>query len=363
MDVTHNSYSLPTFPMNDRASQDWSRVSARLERLHDNFMSQWRQALSAIVPASVEINAVSIDCTAYSQFVKDAPALCDIQVYEIESMQSLCAWCLDTGFVAGAVDSMFGGTGRTMASEAQRRSRSPIETGIRRRLLESLATAYESVWQAVHPIRLNALRQETMLSSLRLTASNEYVVHARFQVTLGRLEFGLVLCLPLRALDILQPGTPTAKLEPALHEPGPQTVQHAPVLPGRLHETPVEVVAMVGELQLTVAQLMSLSIGQVLPFQMNEHVSLQVDGVRVMSGRSGTRNGRHAVKVDLSTPINLHGLKADFTPLEQGLRAMSDSQADGKIIQTQPTETVIDDAPRASLTDLDHPSHESEQSQ
>lgn len=363
MDAPQHSFSLPVFPQNDRVSQDWSRVQDRLERLHDDFMSQWRQALSAIVPATVELDAQGMACQPYASFVKEAPAFSDIQVYEIESMQSLCAWSLDAGFVSGAVDSMFGGTGRTLASEVQRRTRSPIEAGIRRRLLESLATAYESVWQAVHPIRLNPLRQEALVSSLRLTASTEHVVHARFQVMLGRQTYSLALCLPMRALDILQPATPVqlvaATAEAMAEAPAllPETV------PSRLHETPVEVAAMLGELQLTVAQLMSLSIGQVVPFQMNERIALEVDGVRVMSGHCGTRHGRHAVKVDLSAPVNLHGLKSDFTPLAQGLRALSDPEASAAGSEALPTDPAITSEAPAPVQNLDSSNHEPEPSE
>lgn len=326
--MTENALSLPVFPSNDRMSQTWARVAPQVERMNDVFIGQWRQALSAIVPATVEIDTVGMDCKPYAQFVKDAPAFSDIQVYEVEALQNLCAWSLDAGFVSAAVDSMFGGTGRTLLHDVQRRNRSPIETGVRRRLFESMATAYESTWQAHHPIRLTPLRQEALLSSLRLTASVEQVVHARYVIRLNAHEFVLEQCMPLRALDVLNAG---AIAESATGNPegqaGPDTV-HPLGVPQRLQSAQVEVVAMLGELQLTVAQLMSLSIGQVVPFQMNDHVPLQVDGVQVVGGRSGVRNGRHAVKINLSSPVNLQGLKAEFTPLMREQSGIQDEPAD-----------------------------------
>ncbi len=356
MSTTDPTFTLPVFPINDRASQDWQRVSMQVERLHDDFMSQWRQALAAIMPATVEIDAVSMDCKPYAHFVKDAPAFSDIQVYEIEAMQSLCAWSLDVGFVSGAVDSMFGGSGRILANDPQRRSRSPIETGVRRRLLESLATAYESVWQAVHPIRLNPLRQEALLSSLRLTSSGEQVVHARFCVRLNQQSYVLDHCLPLRALDVLQPaalsGAPVTS-----KSPGDPDGRQA--MPQRLQEAPVEMVAMLGELQLTVAQLMSLSIGQVVPFQMNETVPFLVDGVRVVSGRSGTRRGKNAVKVDLSSPVNLQGLKADFVPFGQGMSAPVEDSPTTELPAASPVEAeLVDVVKTTSHNNMDNDRHE-----
>ena len=346
----NTAYSFPSFPHNDRASQAWARVEPSIERMHDEFMGQWRQALSAIVPATVEIDNVSLECLSYAQFIKEAPAFSDIQVYEVESMQSLCAWSLDVGFVSAAVDCIFGGMGRIPARDASRRNRSPIETGVRRRLLESLATAYESVWQVIHPIRLNPLRQEALVSSLRLTATAEQVVYARIAVSLNQQKFAVGLCLPLRALDCLQPASELSS--PQEPTQGSSAVTQSSVVP-RLQETQVDVVAVLGELQLTVAQLMSLSIGQVVPFEMNDRVPLEVDGVRVVSGRSGMRNGHHAVKVDLSSALNLKGLPAEFTPLNDGLRAsQSEVQApepvaaDAQSPQTDAHPTALQDDPQ-----------------
>lgn len=363
MNIPDNPVSLPVFGPNDRASRQWSLVEPTIERLHDDFMGQWRQALNAIVPGEVEIDGLDLRCQAYAVFVKEAPPFSDIQVYEVEALQSLAAWSLAPDFVDAAVDTMFGGTGRALLHAVQRRQRSPIESGVRRRLFESMATAYESAWQALHPIRLNPLRQEALLSSLRLTAAAEQVVHARFRIVLNGQDFPMALCMPLRALDVLQPAPSNSLASPPPAAAGMQAGEPEAHVPQRLQDAPLEVVAMLGELQLTVAQLMSLSIGQVLPFQMNEQVPLQVDGVRVVSGRSGVRNGFHAVKVQLSEPVNLQGLKAEFMPLAQTLTASGEaSAADATADAPPPAPSAIDSAPLSvaspSASDSEDARHE-----
>jgi hypothetical protein len=57
-------------------------------------------------------------------------------------------------------------------------------------------------------------------------------------------------------------------------------------------------VAVLCEKELTVAQLLSLSIGQVLPIELSEPVRFMVDGVSMLSGRYGVRNGNYALKVE-----------------------------------------------------------------
>jgi flagellar motor switch protein FliM len=269
---------------------DWNRE--QVERLHLQFLAQWRQSLSALVPAAVQIQLSDVQLKPYQQYVLDAQPHADIQVFEIDALQTLCAWSLDARWVATAVDCMFGGAGRIPVRDLSRRM-TPIELGVRQRLLESLATAYESAWQATYPIRLQPLRQEQQLSSLRLASPQDGVLHAQFLMVFNKVELVVDLCLPRRALDCLSP----SRLEDSADAPS-QPAAWSRSLKHQLHATPVESVAVLCEKELTVAQLLSLSIGQVLPIDLSEPVRLMVDGVSLLSGRYGVRNGQYALKVE-----------------------------------------------------------------
>jgi flagellar motor switch protein FliM len=279
---------------------DWNRE--QVESLHMQFLAQWRQSLSALVPAAVQIQMGDIQLKSYQQYVQDAQPHADIQVFEIDALQSLCAWSLDARWVATAVDCMFGGAGRIPVRDLSRRM-TPIELGIRQRLLESLATAYESAWQAAYPIRLQPLRQEQQLSSLRLASPQDAVLHAQFVISFNKVELAVDLCLPRRALDCLSP----SRLE-ASPDASPQPAAWSRSLQHQLQSTPMESVAVLCEKELTVAQLLSLSIGQVLPIDLSEPVRLMVDGVTLLSGRYGVRNGQYALKVE---HINEHHAARD----------------------------------------------------
>lgn len=290
---------------------DWNRE--QVERLHLQFLAQWRQSLSTLVPAMVQIQVGDIQLKSYQQYVLDAQPHADIQVFEIDALQTLCAWSLDARWVATAVDCMFGGAGRIPVRDLSRRM-TPIELGVRQRLLESLATAYESAWQAAYPIRLQPLRQEQQLSSLRLASPQDGVLHAQFVVVFNQVELAVDLCLPRRALDCLSPSRLEASADAAAQPAAwSRSLQH------QLHSTPVESVAVLCEKELTVAQLLSLSIGQVLPIDLSEPVRLMVDGVSLLAGRYGVRNGQYALKVE---HINEH-----HAVREAGMAIQSSSSA------------------------------------
>jgi flagellar motor switch protein FliM len=256
-------------------------------------MMHWRQSLSTLIPANVEIEAGTLEFKTYAEYIAAAAVPSDIQVFEVEALQSLCAWSLDLRLFPTAVDCMFGGAGRIPVRDLNRRY-TPIELGVRRRCLESLATAYEAAWQDSFPIRLHPLRQEQQPASLRLALAQDTVLHARFLLKLNAQVMTVDLCLPRRAIEILSAEAPKEDATPdaSVRHAWGKSLQH------NVYAAPVEAVAILTKTQMTVAQLLSLSIGQVIPIELSEPVDLMVDGVTLMKGRYGVRSGRYALKVE-----------------------------------------------------------------
>ena len=290
--------------LESKAPEDWNRD--QLESMHVQFVSQWRQSLGALVPADIKVLPGDMKMKTYQQFVLEAQSFADIQVFEVEALQTMCAWSFDPRWVAAAVDCVFGGAGRIPVRERSRRM-THIELGVRQRLLETLATAYESAWQAAYPIRLQPLRQEQQLSSLRLTTHKDTVLHAQFLVHFNAVELKIDFCLPRRGLDWQAPvnGARSQDKESAKPAGWGRSLQH------QLYAKPVESVAVLCEKELTVAQLLSLSIGQVLPIDLASPVRLMVDGVNLLSGRYGVRNGHYALKIEHLNEASADFLKSD----------------------------------------------------
>ena len=276
--------------LDTQVSQDWNRE--QLDAMHMQFVAHWRQSMSTLVPAEIKILAGDMELKTYEAFVLEAPSFADIQVFEIDALQTLCAWSFDSRWVAAAVDCLFGGAGIIPIKERTGKL-THIELGIRQRLLETLATAYEAAWQTAYPIRLQTLRQEQQLSSLRLTSHKDVVLHAQFAIHFNLLELRVDLCLPKRALDWQTPSASAKASENSAQPAGwSRSLQH------QLYAKPVESVAVLCEKELSVAQLLSLSLGQVLPIDLTAPVRLMVDGVNMLSGRYGVRNGHYALKVE-----------------------------------------------------------------
>ena len=266
-----------------------------LLRLQDHFLAQWLQSLRVLLPATVGVEMVSLQERSYAQFLADCPATIDIEVFEVQAWQSLCAWCLDARWVSAAVDCLFGGGLRLPVRGLGQRRLTAIELGVRRRLIDSLASAYEAAWAATHPIRLQSLRSEDNPANLRMAAGHDGVLHLQLKLQINRLDLPVHACLPLRCLQWLRyeraEGAGSTNSTPSTHSA--QSAPDQPVMAAQ-----VELDAVLAHTELSVAQLMALSVGQVIELQMHDSVELRVRGVKVASGLNGLRNGLHAVRIE-----------------------------------------------------------------
>ena len=282
------TFSRPEWPGADNPSTQL----AILESHHTDWMTHWRQALTALIPVELSVRAVALKFVTYADFIQSQTDGQDIQVYAIEALQSLCAWSVDRRAFAQAVDCMFGG-GRLPIRDLARRY-TPIEQAVRNRCMDSLASAYEAAWNQSYPLRLQTLRQENQFQTLRLTTADEAILHAEFELMIQGCPFAVHLCIPKRAVArLVEPSTEDdPPVQEAVRQVWGSALQH------NVYAAPVEAVAVLARKEMTVAQLLSLSIGQVIPLTLSEPVAMMVDGVTVMQGRYGVRAGQYAVKIE-----------------------------------------------------------------
>jgi hypothetical protein len=111
-------------------------------------------------------------------------------------------------------------------------------------------------------------------------------------------------------------------------------------------------VAVLCEKELSVAQLLSLSLGQVLPIDLSAPVRLMVDGVSILSGRYGVRNGHYALKVE-------HMNAAPVIPKVEDFEGATSGQYLGSLDVPAQAQTDLANAAKA-LSQLDQQIQKSE---
>jgi flagellar motor switch protein FliM len=276
-------------------SVDGSPCLERLSRLYAEVASHWRASLGSITPKPVSIELLSVSIKSYSEYIEQASSPADIQVYEVDSLQTLCAWSLDSRLIAVIVDCMFGGSGRIVGRDPQLIN-SEVEKRIRSRVFNLLATAHESAWQPAFALRMAEIRQEQQFSSLRLCANRDQIMHAQFHIHVGQsAPLWADFCISMKPVDmVLTQGASEGKAEGGAigRSPWGKDLQR------RVQRTPLELAAILAEKEMTIGDFLKLSIGQVLPITIPQVITVRSDATAVFTGHYGVSNGRYAVQVE-----------------------------------------------------------------
>jgi flagellar motor switch protein FliM len=71
----------------------------------------------------------------------------------------------------------------------------------------------------------------------------------------------------------------------------------ANLLSDQVHEAPVTAVAVLARKQMLLGEVASLSVGEIIPIEIMDPITVYVDGLPVIRGQYGVKNGRYSVKI------------------------------------------------------------------
>ena len=120
------------------------------------------------------------------------------------------------------------------------------------------------------------------------------------------------------------------------------------LLNDQVHEAPVTAVAVLARKQMLLREITSLSVGDIIPIEINDPVTVYVDGLPVIKGQYGTKDGRYSVKVStIQHPAEF--LKSPLESARLGPSMMRSAEK-GELYEqiTEPTHAVAE-TPMASV--------------
>ncbi|MCY1434658.1 Flagellar motor switch protein FliM [compost metagenome] len=191
------------------------------------------------------------------------------------------------------VDNLFGGDGR-FVTKNEGREFTNTEQRIIRRLLSLALDAYTDSWRAVYPLEIDFLRSEMQVKFANITSSpNEIVVNTTFHLEVGNLASDFNICIPYSMIEPLREllNGPLTDSNPAEDRLWGQRMA------GEIRQSQVELIADFVDIPASIARIMALKVGDVLPIELPDIVTARVDGVPVMHCEYGSQSGLRALRV------------------------------------------------------------------
>jgi flagellar motor switch protein FliM len=262
------------------------------EIINERFARFLRIGLFNFMRRTVDISVGPVNVVKFSKFVRNLVVPTNLNMVNIKPLRGTALIVFDPQLIFLIVDNLFGGDGR-FHTRVEGRDFTQTEQRIIQRLLDVVFENYEKSWKSVYPVNFDYIRSEMDPQFASIATPNEVVVTVAFNIELGNTSGEFHLCMPYTMVepirDILYSSLQGDHLE--------VDKRWVRLLSKQVQSAEVELIANLGHAKVTLGQILNVQEGDVVPLDIPETVTAQVDGIPIMKCRYGIINGQYALKV------------------------------------------------------------------
>lgn len=279
------------FTLGQEAFRPVARL-AGLERMGERLARGLRAMIEPFARAKTQIVAEPIEIRRFEDWRDDLPDFTSLSLYRLRPLKGGMLIVLEPTFIANMVDAFYGGSGSGAASKTGEFTAS--EERLLARLTEGVIEKLVELWAEVVPLAPVLASREVNAAYASLVRPDEAVVIQRFRVTpAGGRASDISILYPLATLRPIE-----AELAAKVHDdPGEADTEWRQRLAAALEHVRLPVRSVLARPELSVAQLMALKPGDVIPITLAPTVPLLAGAKRVAEGSIGEQEGRAALLI------------------------------------------------------------------
>lgn len=287
------------FKRPDKFSKDQIRT---LYMLHENFARLLNTYLSTNLRTLVNISVASVEQLAYEEFIRSLSNPSVIGIFNMSPLKGNVIFEINPNIAFSIIDRLFGGEG-TVINKI--RTLTDIEETIIRKVITKSLDNLQEAWRHVINTEPRLEVIETNPQFTQIVPPNDMVVIVTLQTQIGQVEGLINICIPYLVLEpIMSKLTTTFWVASSIAKQAhPEQVD---ILEKKIRKTYVPLAVELGQINLSVRELLSLNVNDVLKLDTTVGSEL-----KVIVGRKakflchpGTANKKVAVQI---SGVNIEG--------------------------------------------------------
>jgi flagellar motor switch protein FliM len=264
-----------------------------LEIINERFARLLRIGLFNFMRRSPEISVGPVKVQKYSEFIRNLVVPTNLNIVQVKPLRGSALFVMDPSLVFAVVDNMFGGDGR-FHTRVEGRDFTQTEQRIIQKMLAVILEDYRKSWTPVHPIQFEYVRSEMHTQFANIATPSEIVVTTAFKIELGSAGGALHICIPYATLEPIRDML-YSSMQGDSYEPDKRWLR---MLQKQVQDADVQLVAKFATLDVKIGDILGMQVGDMIPIDLPESVTAEVDGVPIFGCRYGTLNGQYAIKID-----------------------------------------------------------------
>lgn len=277
----------------DKFSKDQIRT---LQMMHETFARLTTTALSAQLRALVSVHVASVDQLTYEEFIRSIPNPTTLAVINMDPLKGSAVLEIDPSITFTIIDKLFGGMGESSAKIS--RELTDIELSVMEGIIVRILGNLREAWSNVIDLRPRLGNIETNPQFAQIVPPNDMVVLITLETKVGEVEGMTNLCIPY------------ITIEPVISKLSAQywyssirkgvTDENMSIIQNRLETVELPVVAEIGEVNISVQEVLDLSVGDVIKLpdtKMSSDMTVRIGGRKKYKCRPGLIGNRIAIQV------------------------------------------------------------------
>ncbi len=276
----------------DKFSKDQIRT---LQMMHETFARLTTTALSAQLRALVSVHVASVDQLTYEEFIRSIPNPTTLAVINMDPLKGSAVLEIDPSITFTIIDKLFGGRGeQTKISRELTDIEQSVMEGIIVRILGNLREA----WSNVIDLRPRLGNIETNPQFAQIVPPNDMVVLVTLETKIGEVEGMTNLCIPYITIEPVISKLSAQYWYSSIRKGA--TDENMNIIQSRLETVRLPVVAEIGEVEISMIDVMHLSVGDVVKLpntKISSDMTLKIGGRKKFKCRPGLVGNRVAVQI------------------------------------------------------------------
>jgi flagellar motor switch protein FliM len=265
-----------------------------LDIINQMFSRLFRNSFSGLMRKSADVSTVSTDSLKFGEFLRSLSVPSSLHVFRMEPLRGFGLMVIESLLVFSFVDNFFGGTG-TSDINILGRDFSSIETRMTKKVVQNALEDWERAWKSVHPVACTYVRSEVNPQFAAIVPPTDVVLVIVFDIEMENSSGTATICIPYSMIE------PIINKLKANFQSEQMEVDQVWInrLRGELMKIKVEMVAELGQAQMTPRDLLGLQEGNVLMLgkDVSDPLYIKTEGTAKFRGYSGVSRGMKAVQI------------------------------------------------------------------
>jgi flagellar motor switch protein FliM len=263
-----------------------------LEMINERFARLFRTNLYNLLRRSPEVAVNPVEMKKFSEYVHTLHVPTSLNLVRIHPLRGTALILLEPKLVFAIVDNFFGGNGRHTKIEG--RDFTATENRIIHMVLKTAFLDLREAWSHVATLEVEYIQSELNPAFANIVSPSEVVVVTSFHVELEGGGGDVHVTMPYAMIEPLR-----EQLDSGMTS---DRVEHderwAHSMKEEIDDAEVEISTVLGRSQLTLAELLNLKPGDIVPCDFGGKVTVLAERVPVFRGTFGLSRGQQAIKVD-----------------------------------------------------------------